>query len=1479
MAPKRPPVVHSTDQSDPRTEEDDMSSRQVEITPSDSGKDIEHVCSMLQSFITEQRAKDEHMRSETAKNEQRWRTMQHQFNLIQEEVQRRHTESGYEAGEGGELYEATQSQILRSSYTAGGRRKGVSESPHQHQPCTSAIWPTPRMPMLKDTDDIEHFMTTFERMAQVAKWPIGSWAIHLVPLLDGKARAAYVAMDADDTGDYSKIKQAILQKYEINKETYRQRFRDCTVQDDETPRELFTRLKSLYEKWMMPNEKTKGEIGETIILEQYLSMVSPELRRWIVERSPSSAEEAVEMAEAFAAARLADGEFKLGNPNKQRYRVEPGRPEGMARGGPNGQNSKAAAQRHRRDTNRKPERDRNAIVNRADRVFKCFNCNQLGHKINVCPLLQSSARLCYSPRREHSFKPVADTKESLVDVKINNKTVKALIDTGASQTLVSAKCVPNLHVKQELKLRVKCIHGEEQTYPTAAVDIEINGQMYRLNVGILDQIPYTVVLGRDLPILIDLLTSSQKTAEAFAVTRSQAKQNEADSIKLMQEMPFNIVPKIKKSRRERRYDKVKGTVVSEPLTVPETNAGELPGNIRELQMQDVSLKPLYLKCNQGNTLGKNELQFKLRDNILYRVKGEVEQLVVPTCMRQTVLKMAHSEPWAGHLGQAKTLSRIASRFFWPRVHLDVAEWCRTCPECQLSAPQQSADRVPMINMPIIEEPFARIAMDVVGPLPRSRGGNRYILVVCDYATRYPECFALRKVKTRQIVNALIQLISRVGIPREVLTDQGTNFTSKLLREVFTLLGIKGITTTPYHPQTDGLVERFNKTLKSMLKKFVSETGADWDQWLPYLLFAYREVPQASTGFSPFQLLYSREVRGPMDVLKEAWEGQDGERKINVLSHVLKMRDKMAQLTEMARDNMEGAQRHQKQWYDMVAKDRELQPGNKALVLLPTSDTGLLAKWQGPYEVLQKIGKTTYELLLPDRKKSRQTFHINMLRAWREGQLNPAEQLWVRAVGEEEEREEQYFPSIGETSTPLDLSHLNTQQQEELRSIIPPNLFKDEPGRTSIMQHNIRLLKPDPLRQTNCRVPARLIPDLMREVQSMLELGVIEPSKSEWCSPVVLVPKKDGGLRFCVDLSKLNAVSAFDPYPMPRADELVERLGRAKFLTTLDLCKGYWQVPLSDTARELTAFRVPSGLYHFVVMPFGLHGAGATFQRLMDEVLKGTEGFAAAYIDVVIYSTSWDEHVQHMQVVLQKIAEAGLTVNPSKCCLAKDSVSYLGYILGGGVIRPQVDKVEAVRRTPVPTTKRRVRSFLGLVGWYRRFIPDFSNRAAPLTNLTKKDKPQKVKWTEECDVAFNDLKQCLCAEPVLCSPDFEKQFVVQTDASGHGLGAVLLQGDADARRPILFISRKLFPREMNYSTVEKEALAVKWALDSLKYYLMGSDFILETDHRALQWMQRMKDTNARITRWYLSLQPFKFQVRYRKGTQNVPADFLSRPSTE
>ena len=254
-------------------------------------------------------------------------------------------------------------------------------------------------------------------------------------------------------------------------------------------------------------------------------------------------------------------------------------------------------------------------------------------------------------------------------------------------------------------------------------------------------------------------------------------------------------------------------------------------------------------------------------------------------------------------------------------------------------------------------------------------------------------------------------------------------------------------------------------------------------------------------------------------------------------------------------------------------------------------------------------------------------------------------------------------------------------------------------------------------------------------------------------------------------------------------------------------------------------------------------------------------------------------MEHLEVVLKRLQAAGLTVNPSKCVFAAPQTEYLGHVIGDGVVRPQINKIKALESCSLPQTKKQLRSFLGMAGFYHRFIPQFSTRAATLTDLTGLKCPNQIQWTPEAMAAFQDIRQSLSKNPVLYTPNFHKPFTVQTDASDRGLGAVLIQGPEHDRHPVAYISRKLFPREVRYSTVEKEALAIKWALDSFRYYLLGREFILQTDHKALQWLEKMKDSNGRITRWYLALQPFRFSVQHIPGKDNLTADYLSRWGSE
>ena len=330
------------------------------------------------------------------------------------------------------------------------------------------------------------------------------------------------------------------------------------------------------------------------------------------------------------------------------------------------------------------------------------------------------------------------------------------------------------------------------------------------------------------------------------------------------------------------------------------------------------------------------------------------------------------------------------------------------------------------------------------------------------------------------------------------------------------------------------------------------------------------------------------------------------------------------------------------------------------------------------------------------------------------------------------------------------------------------------------------------------------------------------------------------------------------------------------MTKFDLLKGYWQVPLSKRAKEICAFITPSGLYKYNVMPFGLRNTPATFQRLMNQVVAGLDGCTVYLDDVVIYSDTWSEHIQRIRALLDKLVWAGLTVNLAKCEFAKATVTYLGKEVGQGQVRMLQDKVDTIVRYPPPTTKKGLMRFLGMVGYYRSFCQNFPSVAEPLTALLKKE--AHFVWSDRCRLAFEKVKALLCAAPVLEAPRLNEVFSLQVDASNVGAGAVLMQaGDHGVGKPVAFFSRKFNKYQLNYSVIEKEALALIWALQHFDVYLGSglTPLVVYTDHNPLTFLRSLQNPNQRLMRWALFLQPYHLDIRHIKGSENVIADALSR----
>ena len=430
-----------------------------------------------------------------------------------------------------------------------------------------------------------------------------------------------------------------------------------------------------------------------------------------------------------------------------------------------------------------------------------------------------------------------------------------------------------------------------------------------------------------------------------------------------------------------------------------------------------------------------------------------------------------------------------------------------------------------------------------------------------------------------------------------------------------------------------------------------------------------------------------------------------------------------------------------------------------------------------------------------------------------------------------------------------------------------------------LHHGINTGDHSPIRQAPRRTPFTLRKKIEEMVDDMLEKEVIQPSKSPWASPVVLVTKKDGSARFCVDYRKLNAVTKLDVFPLPRIDDSLDSLAHAKYFTTLDLAAGYWQVPMEPHSQEKTAFSTHSGLYEFRVMPFGLCNAPATFQRLMETILTGlARDLCVVYLDdILVIGKTFVEHLQNLRQVFGHLREAGLRLQPKKCHLALHSVEYLGYVVTDQGISADPRKVEAIREFPTPCDLKALRSFVGLASYYRRFIPSFSKIAAPLFALTKKDAP--FVWNCDCQNAFVSLKEAMTNAPVLVFPRFGSGFVLETDASGVGLGAVLAQEQPDGSvRPIAYASRTLQQHEQNYGVTELEALGVVWAVRHFRHYLYGNRCDVFTDHEALKTLLNTPHPSGKLARWGLSLQELDLHIHYRPGPKNNNADALSRYPT-
>jgi len=463
----------------------------------------------------------------------------------------------------------------------------------------------------------------------------------------------------------------------------------------------------------------------------------------------------------------------------------------------------------------------------------------------------------------------------------------------------------------------------------------------------------------------------------------------------------------------------------------------------------------------------------------------------------------------------------------------------------------------------------------------------------------------------------------------------------------------------------------------------------------------------------------------------------------------------------------------------------------------------------------------------------------------------------------------------ENTTDGELDAVRKRVVEEYRDAFPDELPPGLPPSREV-DHKIELIpNSQPPSRPTYRMSATELAELKKQLEELTKSGFIQPSKSPFGAPVLFVKKKDGTMRMCVDYRALNDITIKNSYPLPRVDELFDRLQGAKYFSKIDLRSGYHQIRIQPDDVPKTAFRTRYGHYEFLVLPFGLTNAPATFMHLMHETFRPyLDNFVIVFLDdILIFSKTLKEHEVHVKKVLEILRQQKLFAKESKCDLFKTEVEFLGHIVGRNGIRMMEDKVKAIQDWPTPTKVTHIRSFLGTAGYYRRFIKDFSKLAAPLSDLTKDN--VKFEWDNQQELAFKALKSSIATGPVLILPDPNLPFVVHTDASGFAVGAVLQQDQGQGLQPVAYLSKKMLDAETRYPTHEQELLAVITALGVWRHYLHGSKFTVRTDHKSLEYFRTQPMLSGRQSRWKDVIANFDFDIEYVDGKTNVVADGLSR----
>ncbi|XP_063856508.1 uncharacterized protein LOC135098191 [Scylla paramamosain] len=1003
--------------------------------------------------------------------------------------------------------------------------------------------------------DPETFFGQFEDTAVHFELPREDWPWLLKPKLSQKALT--ILNGLENNTDYDCVKQGILAAYSITTEGYRQSFRKMFKTPQQTYLEFASEKLTALKRWLKSAAiTTYDELVNLLALEEFMRKLPYSVMLHITNKEETDLLKAAQLADLFSLVNRKATSDKLTET-----------PSGKINSGNSGVGKMTGS------STRPP-------------LF-CAFCKQPGHLIKNCPNPKCKVAQTYPAKPVASIqalpsfpvpKDLFEPFRSVGTISIDNKDhpVKIVRDTCSAQSLVLKSAVPGIE---------QCYTGEKvylkdfhDPFPIALAKVHLDSPLVRgeVIIGVSEE-PALPIPNAQLLLANDLAGS--KMTPPLVISDTMLMDN--PTVQLEEQQP-GLFPVCATTRAQARKS-------DQCFSLPKKSPSPLELNqifseklLIEAQQEDTTLTQFHDKVIPPDQITHYPAFYK-QDRVLMRVFrpskvpddaawAEAHQVVVPTILRHSILEIAH-ESFAGHLGIKKTCEKILADFYWPGLREDVKNYVSTCHLCQIAGkPNVTIPPYPLQPIAVPSEPFHKIIIDIVGPLPKTKKGNEYILTILDPTTRYPEAFPIRKINTNTIVSKLNHFFTTFGIPQTIQSDRGTNFTSVLFTEVSKELGIAQTLSSAYHPQSQGALERFHQTLKGLLRKFCHEQESEWDDALPYMLFAIREAPNESTGVSPFELLFVRKVRGPLRNIKDKLLDSTTHKLVSVTKYLNNLKATLTKVRTFA-DNLHKSQNTMKKHFDQKARVRVFDRGDQVLAFIPTPKHPLQVKYHGPYEVVEKVGDNNYIINTPDSRKATQLIHVNLLKMYKcttpVTGAQPTPRVASCGIIEPQEADSELKPASVcslmydkcitteiDTNTihPKDtqnntyiiqhlddqLRHLSSSRALDISRLISQyDVFGDHPKICNVLRHDVKVLPGTfPIKQSPYRVNPRKREQMQKEVQYLLEQGLAIPSSSPWASPCLLVPKEDGQLRFCTDYRRVNAVTIPDAYPLPRVDDLI-----------------------------------------------------------------------------------------------------------------------------------------------------------------------------------------------------------------------------------------------------------------------------------------------------------------------------------------------------